>query len=336
MSGSISPHRLDAFFNPRRIAIVGASEQGMYPAGILQNLLDHGYEGSIYPVNPKRATVFGLACYPDLMGVPQTPDLAILTVPRGAVLPVLHQCLSTGVPAALVISAGFAEADEVGRQLQAEMAALVRGSRLTLVGPNCAGLANLPGRVITTRLPAPLDPGPISFVSQSGALMMALYGLFADRRLGMSHLLSVGNQVDVSLEEGLSYLVAEPQTSVIAAFIEGLRDGPAFVEGVRQALEAGKPVIVLRSGRTRSGQQAATTHTGALAGSDRVFAAVCRQFGVILVEDVRGLVETAQVLAAFGERLAGRGRLAVITQSGGLGSLAADLIELAALELPPP
>ncbi|HYN87519.1 MAG TPA: CoA-binding protein [Ardenticatenaceae bacterium] len=334
--GRRTERRLDAFFNPRRIAVVGASEKGMYPAGILRNLIEYGYPGEIYPVNPRRESVFGLPCYPDVSRTPQPADLAILTIPREGVPDVLRQCLVVGVPAALIISAGFAEADDEGRRLQAEIAALVAGTPLTVVGPNCAGLANIPNRVVATRLPAPPKAGPVSFVSQSGALMMALYGLFADRHVGMSRLISLGNQLDVTLSESLAYLAADPQTRVIAAFVEGLQDGPVFVEALRRALEVGKPVVLIKSGRTASGERAAATHTGALVGSDRVFEAVCRQFGAIRVDDIGELVDTAQLIAAFGDRTGERGHISVVTQSGGLGSLTADLAELAGLHLPTP
>lgn len=342
MSGSTDADRLDLFFNPRRIAIVGASERGMYPAGILRNLLDHGFGGEIYPVNPNREAVFGLPCYADVTRTPRPVDLAILTVPRHAVLPTLHQCRSAGVPAVLIITAGFAEADEQGRQLQAQLVDFLKqapplpgGRKGGVIGPNCAGLANFPNRVVATRLPAPPRPGSVAFVSQSGALMMALYGVFADRHVGLSKLLSLGNQVDVGLAESLAYLAADPQTAVIGAFVEGVREGPAFVDAARQALAAAKPLVLIKVGRTAAGRQAALTHTAALTGSDRVFDAVCRQFGVFRVDDVNELVATVQVMAAVGSRLAWRANIAVVTQSGGLGSLTADLCELAGLHLPP-
>ncbi|MEA3334295.1 MAG: CoA-binding protein [Chloroflexota bacterium] len=336
-SKSVNTKRLDPFFNPRRIAIVGASERGMYPAGVLRNLLDGGYGGDIYPVNPGRETVFGIPCYSDLSQTPEPAELAILVVPRYAVLPTLRQCLVVGVPAALIISAGFAEADEEGRRLQAEMARLLKASdnALAVIGPNCAGLANIPGRVIATRLPAPPKPGPISFISQSGALMMALYGLFADRHLGLSYLLSLGNQVDVSLSDSLAYVSGDRETTAIGAFIEGVRDGRAFVDSARQALLAGKPLVVVKVGRTEIGQQAALTHTAALTGSDRVFDALGHQFGIVRVDDVGELVDTLQIMAAVGSKLSGRGHVALVTQSGGLGSLTADLCQLAGLKLPP-
>ena len=327
-------HRLDACFNPRRTAVVGASERGMYPAGILRNLLDNDYPGDIYPINPSRTTVFGLPCYPALSATPHRPDLAIVVVPRHAVLPALQQCVELGVPAAVIISAGFAEADDEGRALQAEMSRLIQGSSMTVVGPNCAGLANSPGRVIAARLPAPPQPGPVSFVSQSGALMMAMMGLFADRHIGMSRLISLGNQVDVTLAETLDYLAVDTETGVVGAFAEGVNDGRALVAALRRLLLAGRPLVLIKSGRTPAGQRAAATHTAALAGSDRVFEAVCRQWGVIRVDDVRELLDTVAVMAAFGRRLDGIGRLAIVTQSGGLGSLSADMCELAGLTLP--
>lgn len=326
---------LDSFFAPRRIAMVGASERGMYPAGILQNLLDYDYPGELYAVNPNRETVFGLQCYPDITPLPRRPDLVILTVPRQIVLPVLRQCVAMGVPAALVITAGFAESDERGQSLQAQMADLLRGQSMRVIGPNCAGLADIPGRVIATRLPAAPNPGPVSFVSQSGALMMALHGLFTDRHIGTNRLVSVGNQVDVTLAEMLNYLVNDPRTEIIGAFVEGIKDASTFVNAWRRALIAGKPIVLMKSGRTASGQQAAATHTAVLTGSARVFEAACDQFGVILVDDVGAMVDTIQVMAAFGERLSDRGHVSVVTQSGGLGSLTADLVEASALHAPP-
>ncbi len=332
--------KLDHFFNPRRIALVGASERGMYPAGLLRNLLDYGFPGDIYPVNPKREAVFGLPCYPDLAQTPQVPDLAILVIPRRFVLPTLRQCLELGIPAALVITAGFAEADEEGKRLQAEMAALLADAPLTVIGPNCAGLANITGRVIATRLTTPPKAGwspkvgRVSFVSQSGALMMALYGLFADRNLGLSRLISLGNQVNVTLADGLAYLAKEEETAVIGAFVEGVKNGRAFAAALKTALIAGKPIILVKSGRTELGQAAAATHTAALAGSDRVFTAVCRQYGVIQVDDVDEMADTVALLAAFGDKLRGR-RISLVTQSGGMGSLTADLCHRAGLELPP-
>ncbi|MDX1416154.1 MAG: CoA-binding protein [Candidatus Promineifilaceae bacterium] len=326
--------QLDHFFHPQSIAIVGASERGMYPAGLLHSLLDNGFPGPIYPVNPGREAVFGLACYPDLTHLPEVPDLVVLVVRRHLVIAILRQCIELCVPAALVISAGFAEADAEGKKLQLEMAGLLANTPLTIIGPNCAGLANIPGKVIVTRLTSVPETGSLSFVSQSGALMMALSGLFVDRRLGMSRLLSLGNQVNVSLADGLAYLARDDATRIIGAFVEGVQDGRRFAAALQLAMEAGKPIVMVKSGRTSAGQEAAKTHTAAMAGSDRVFSAVCRQMGVILVDDVDELMDTVQLLAAFDPHLNGRGHIALVTQSGGMGSLAADLCQRMGLPLP--
>jgi len=330
----INNSRLIPFFHPRRVAIVGASEQGMYPAGIIRNLLEHGFKGEIYPVNPRRKQVFGLTCYSDITQVPIPPDLAIVIVPRTAVLPILQQVAQVGTPAAIVITAGFAEADEEGRRLQKEMARLSRETNLAIVGPNCAGVANVPEHFIATRLPISPRTGSVTLLSQSGALMMALYGVFADYHVGINKLLSLGNQVDVTISEALEYSVMDPRTRVIAMFVEGVRNGPRFVQALRAAREAKKPVVLVKSGRTEQGRRAAATHTAALASSGQGFDAVCQQFGAIRVDDVMELVHSVRMFNQIGQNIA-RGRLAVVTQSGGLGSLTADLADLAGLSLPP-
>jgi acyl-CoA synthetase (NDP forming) len=329
------PGAIERLFTPGQIAIVGASEKGLYPAGILQSLLEHRYPGTIYPVNPNRSTVFGLPAYPDITAIHGPIDLAILTVPRQAVQPVIQQCLQRGVKAAMIITAGFAEADEPGRQLQVELTRAIRGSELRLVGPNCAGLANIPAQVIAARLPAPPRPGNISFISQSGALMMAFYGLYHDRKIGMNRLISLGNQVDVSLAECLDCLVEHHGSHVITVFMEGLTDGRAFVAAAKRAIELGKPIVLLKSGRTQAGQRAAASHTAALSGSQRVFQAICRQFGVVLVDDLNEMVMTAQIFDYLRSKIHDRFNLALVTQSGGLGSLTADLCAEAGISLHP-
>ena len=327
--------RLELFFNPSRIAIIGASERGMYPAGVLRNLLHYGLPGEIYPVNPRRKAVFGLPAYPDVTQTPHRPDLAIIIVPRRVVPGVLEQCAAIGVPAAIIITAGFAEADDEGRALQDTIQQIIAKHDMAVIGPNCAGLADIPHRVVATLLPAPLQPGPVSFLSQSGALMMALYGLFVDRRIGMNRLISLGNQVDVTFAEALQALAEDEGTRIISAFVEGFQRGDEFVQGLHRALLANKPVVLIKSGRTAKGQQIAFTHTAALAGSDRVFDGVCQQYGAIRVDDVEELMDTVALLAAFHGRLKPRGRVALVSQSGGLASLTADMAERYGLEAPP-
>ena len=314
------------------MAFIGASERGLYPAGIMQNLLTNGYQGKIYPVNPNRASVFNLPCYPSVKDLPERPDLALLTVPRTTVLPVLQECVACGIPAALVISVGFGESDQVGVELQAQLKQLVHDHPIRVIGPNCAGLASIPNSLTATRLSGRILKGPVAFASQSGALMMSLQGVFSDRNIGMSRLVSLGNQVDVSLAEMLGKLVDDPETGIITAFMEGLSHGPQLVQAFHKALIAGKPVILLKSGRTQRGMAAASTHTAALAGEDRVFQAICDQFGVILVDDITPLMDTAQLAAKF---LSTPKNLGFISQSGGLGSLTADWIDTCRVSAPP-
>ncbi|MDQ3247909.1 MAG: acetate--CoA ligase family protein, partial [Chloroflexota bacterium] len=316
-------------------AIVGASDKGLYPAVILQNLLEDGYAGEIYPVNPRRQTLFGLPCYADLTQLPATTDLAVIIVPRQAVLPVIDQCQQLGIPAALIITAGFGESDAEGKALEAALVERARRGPTAIIGPNCAGLADIAGHTVVTRLAPPLQPGPVSFVSASGALMMALYGVFADANVGLSKLLSLGNQADVGLAEALTFLVADAQTGVISAFIEGINDGAALVAAAQVALAQRKPVVLLKSGRTVAGQQAAASHTAALAGSDRVFRAVCHQFGIVQVADIDELVQVTQLFASWLGRWPQGRQMMLVTQSGGLGSLTADFCALAGLTLPP-
>lgn len=333
---SADPLRLGKFFNPHAIAIIGASEQGLYPAGILRNLIDFGFQGSIYPINPNHKDVFGLKAYPSILELKGKVDLAIVVVNRDHVLQVIKECDQSGVSTVLIISAGFGESDLEGKRLQDELADLVQSSSLVVLGPNCAGYADIPGKLIATRLPCESRRGGLSFISQSGALMMALYGVFVDHCLGLNKIISVGNQVDIDLGTGLAYLAQDADTRVIGAFIEGVKNGPVLVQAMQTSLRQGVPIVLVKSGRTGSGQKAAATHTAAVAGSDFVFQSICNQFGVHLAEDIREMVDVLTIQAAFGARLLNMQNWMVVTQSGGMGSMAADAMENSGINLKSP
>jgi len=326
---------LEYLFRPKSIAIVGASESGLYPAGILRNLLRYGYKGKIFPVNPRREVVQGLKSYRKILDIEEDVDLAVIIVPRGFVLDILNQCAMKGVRAVIIITAGFGEADEYGKQLQERIMEFARRSRIIICGPNTAGLANIYDNIVLThRLdPAPI-PGNVAFVSQSGALMTAMYGIFREKDIGLSYLISTGNQADVELSECIMYLVNDKNTRVIAAFIEGLKNVNIFLNAADLALEKGKPIIVLKVGKTRAGAAAALTHTGSLTGSDAVYNAVFKQKGIIRVEDIDELVDTVKVFSLLVDRLPKGEGLGIISQSGGLASLMADLCEDLGLNLP--
>jgi len=311
---------------PRVVAHVGASETGLYQADVFRSLL--ASKATVYPVNPNRDLVFGERCYGAITELPERPDLAVVTVRRELVSEVLAGCVSAGVPGAVVFASGFAEAGAEGAGLQRQIAAFA--DRVVILGPNCAGFANVGDGIVATRLYSKLRPGSVSFVSQSGALMMALHGSFSDAHVGLRYIASVGNQVDLTVSDLLLHFAEDDQTRLSALFLEGVSDGGRLVAALERNLQVAKPVIVLRAGRTEAGRVLASTHTAAIAGSDRVFSAVCRQYGAVLVDDVNDMVAAARLFEAFGARLTDR--VAYLCQSGGLGSLAGDLAKLARLE----
>lgn len=317
---------LDGLFSPRVTVHIGASESGVYPAQIFQGLMISDTE--LYAVNPNRESVFGLPCYASVAKLPRRADLAIITVPRQFVAGALSECIAAGVRAAVVISSGFAEAGAEGATLQHKIEELSRD--ILVLGPNCAGFANIADNIIATRLAAPSKRGGLSFVSQSGALMMALHGSFSERGIGLRQLVSVGNQAGLRAEDILAHFVQDPETRVISAFLEGLRDGGRFARALQESLVAGKPVVLVKSGRTDVGQRLASTHTAAVAGEERVFESVCRQYGAVLVDDVDEMLSTSLLFERLGSLP--MERIAYITQSGGLGSLTGDIAKLAGLE----
>jgi len=326
---------LDPLFRPKSIAIIGASETGLYQAGILRNLLRYGYSGKIFPINPRREIVQGLKSYRKILDVEDDVDLAVIVIPRGFVLDILDQCEKKGVKAVVIITAGFGEADDYGKYLQKKIEEFAKKTGIIICGPNTAGFANIRENIpVIARLDPPPIPGNVAFVSQSGALMMALYGVFADKSVGLSFIASTGNQADLEISECMKYFVEDENTKVIAAFVEGFSKISNFMETADLALMKGKPIIILKVGRTKVGAAAALTHTGSLTGSDKVYDAVFKQKGIIRVDDVDELVDTAKVFSLFIDRIPEGDGIAVITQSGGLGSLTADLCGAYGLNLP--
>jgi acetyltransferase len=326
---------LDPLFRPKSIAIIGASESGLYPAGILRNLLKYNYKGKVFPVNPRRETVQGLKSYAKILDIEEDVDLAVIIIPRGFVLDILDQCSKKRVKAAIIVTAGFGEADDYGRELQKKMADLAKQTGILICGPNTAGLANIHENIpLAARLDPPPLEGNVAFASQSGALMMAMYGNFRDKDIGLSFIASTGNQVDVELSECIRYLIDDDKTKVIATFIEGLKNVETFLDAADVAVRTGKPIIALKVGKTEAGAAAAITHTGSLTGSDKVYNAVFKQKGITRVDDIDELVDTARVFSILIDRLPKGDGVAIITQSGGLGSLTADLCETMGLTLP--
>ncbi|MBC7334818.1 MAG: acetate--CoA ligase family protein, partial [Clostridia bacterium] len=301
----------------------------------LRFLQQYGYPGKIYPVNPRYEKVAGLRCYPSLAAVPDEIDLAVIALPAAAVPGAIKECAAKGVKAATVFSAGFAEVGEEGAKLQAEVRQAALEGGVALDGPNCAGLLGVRERAMATfntamERGAPLE-GPVAFVSQSGALGTYMFAAAQDAGVGFNYWVSTGNEAVLGFADYVEYFVAEESTRAIMAYMEDARDGEALKACALKALEAGKPLIILKVGTSEAGARAATSHTGALAGSDRVYDAVFAQHGIIRAHDVEDLFDLATICMAE-RRPKGRGT-ALMTISGGAGILMCDRCEEVGLKV---
>ncbi|MCC6000798.1 MAG: acetate--CoA ligase family protein [Pararhodobacter sp.] len=319
-----------AIFSPRSIAIVGASTEPTKTGGRPVHMLrKHGYGGAIYPVNPKVDSVQGLPAFPGLNALPEVPDLVLVAVPGAAAVAALEQAASMGVGAAIVLSAGFSEAGAEGAALQDRLSAIARSSGMRIVGPNCLGAVGVPERAIGTfsvalEMQMPVA-GRIAIVSQSGNVGSAALGLLAEAGMGLSRFIATGNEADVQASDAIGWLADDAGTQVILCCLETCRDGPRLTPARARARQAGKVVVMLKIGTSEVGQKAALSHTGGLAGSDRVFDAVFSCHGVVRVQSLEELVEVGTAVATIGSRHVGnRPSAAMIAASGGFGVMMAD------------
>jgi acetyltransferase len=329
-------HFLDPFFRPASIAILGASEDFVKISGRpLKFLLEKGYPGKIFPVNPKYETVAGLPCYPAVTAIPEPADLAIVAVPAAAVLEALGDCVAKGVRSAVIFSSGFGEMGEEGRALERQVAELARRSGLRLCGPNTLGFMNTFDRVMATFSQAgegETPPGPVAFVTQSGAFGTAIFALARQRGLSFGYFVNSGNEADLEFADFLDYVVADPKVLVVSGYIEGLKNGRKLLAVADHALELGKPIVIAKVGRSAAGARAALSHTGSLAGSDRVYSGVFRQKGIIRAAHEEELLD---LVSAFSLCPLPEGRgLGIVTHSGGAGVLMADRAEEIGLSVP--
>jgi acetate---CoA ligase (ADP-forming) len=328
-----SIHRM---LNPASIAVVGATPRLQYGGRFLRAALQAGDRVRIYPVNPRYDEIMGLKSYPSLQDVPDTPDVVGIVVPYHQVMPTLEECARKRVGSAIVISAGFAERGDGGRRdLQRQIGEFARQSGVRITGPNCLGVANVKAGIWAcagSRL-VMSGGGPIALVSQSGA---SAFGPFLTRAvdlgIGYSYIVTTGNEADLESSDFIRYLLDDPDTRVIACFIEGFKSGRKFMEVAQLAAERGKPLVLIKIGRSPAGAKAATSHTAAMTGTDAVHDAVFKQYGVIRVEDYDELLETAQFLAYSGP-LQKEG-VSIVSHSGGISSLSADKCGQMGLQLP--
>jgi acyl-CoA synthetase (NDP forming) len=336
MSGD--PRSLDPLLAPRSIALIGASDNAARIGGRpLRYLQAGGFAGKVYPINPNRTSVQGYAAFPSVTALPEAPDVAILAVPAAATLQALKDCAERKVKAAIIFSAGFAETGAVGREMQREISAIARSSGMRVLGPNCLGVFNAAAGYYGT-FSAVLDaqlmaPGPLAIVSQSGAYGSHLAHLARQRGLGLSHWITTGNECDVDLAETLRWAVEQADTKVIAAYAEGVRNGSAFRDALEAARRRKKAVVFMKVGRSDVGAEAASSHTAALAGSDAVFDAVFRQYGVYRARTTAEQIDVAYACArgVYPES----NRFGIFTLSGGFGIQMADDASQAGLDVAP-
>lgn len=323
---------IDRVISPQSIALIGASEDyGKFGGRILHHLVGHGYEGRIFPVNPKRDSVLDIPCYPTVTELPEAVDLALLAVPVDALEQSITACGQAGIGACIIITAQLGEFSAQGAALEQRLVDIAQRYKMRLIGPNCMGMitpaANLAlSSTPTLRYADTLPKGGVAFVSQSGAMMGTLFLQAYDHSVGLSGMVSVGNQADLELCDFFEGFIEHSATRVICLYIEGLKSPARFRDLCLRARQAGKPVLVVKAGRTEAGTQLAKSHTASLAGSFSAFETLCRETGVTLLDDPDGMILCAGILAANpSARSAAAG---VVCASGGGGAILADQLAL--------
>lgn len=328
---------IDRMLNPRSIAVVGATPRMQYGGRFLNAALKAKDRVAVYPVNPRYDEIMGVKSYPSVADLPETPDLVGVVVPYHQVLDILKESHAKGTRAAIVISAGFSERDvDDRRDLQGEVGAFARESGLRICGPNCLGVANVQADIWPTASSRGSDglSGPIGLICQSGA---SAFGPFLTRAIeegiGLSHIISTGNEADLDFCDFARYLLDQDSVKVIAGFVEGFKDARKLVAVAELAAERGKPIVLIKIGRSDLGSRAARSHTAALTGTDALYDEVFAQYGITRVQDYDELLEVSQLLAHTAKPV--QPGVAVVSHSGGISSLTADMCGQAGLDLPP-
>jgi acetyltransferase len=350
VESSDTAHRwrdLSPLMAPKSIAIVGASQRGpsdtlaREPRGnrVMRNLRTFGFAGRIVTVNPKYTEVMGCPCYPDIASIPEPVDCVILAVPNRYVPELLESAAAAGVRAGIVFSAGFGEIGGEGKKRQARLETLSKERGFLICGPNCYGVLNVHGKapMFASTIPQGFLVGSLALVSQSGGLSTTIANaLMHNRRVGLSHIVSCGNQAGASIEEYLNYFVGDDNTRVIAAFVEGFKQPDKLLAVAQKAAERKKPLIILKGGRSEVSKRAAATHSGSLAGAAEVVDAAFRQGGIVAVRSLNELIDTVSILScdSFMKKYRGGRRIGVLSGSGGECTLVSDAAAGAGLEVP--
>ena len=327
---------LRAVINPSVVAVVGASaDTTKFGGRVMQFLLKHGYAGRIIPVHPKADNVLGLPAFRNVSDAGEKVDVALIAVPAAHLPSALEECGRAGVRCCVVITADFAELGEEGAAREGELVSIARRHRMRLIGPNCLGFVNPHVKLALTSSVAlavePLPRGSIGLVSQSGSMMASMISHAVDVGIGFSACITVGNQADLEICDFIDYFLEDEKTRAICLYVEGFKDGSRFLALAERCRAAGKPLLAVKAGRSEAGAHIARSHTASLAGSHAVWEAVCRDRGVIAIDDPEGMIDCAQSLVCFGG--AQRRGIAVLSPSGGTIAVTADRLAAAGLQL---
>jgi len=312
-----------SLFEPRAIAVIGASENPeKIGHRIVENIIRSGYEGGVFPINPKGGEILGLQAYADLSDVEEAIDVAVIAIPAGRVLSVVEACGAKGVKHLVVITSGFSEVGDL--ETERRIVHVARDHGMRVLGPNIFGIYSAASSLDATFGPGGITPGPVAIITQSGALGIAMIGKTAAESVGLSALVSVGNKADVDEADLLEYLASDKRTRAILMYVEGVKDGERLQETLAEVTRH-KPVVVIKSGRSKRGSMAAASHTGSLAGADEVFDSVMRQAGVLRAESVQEAFSWARYLAST--PLPSGDEAVIVTNGGGIGVMATDACE---------
>lgn len=315
---------LDKLFNPKRVAVIGASEkEGSVGARLLRNLVGVGYKGAVYPVNPFRPVVQGITAYPSIERIPRQTDLAVIATPAHTIPQIVEECGKAGVPAIIIISAGFKEAGEEGRNLERQILEIKDRYNMRIVGPNCLGLMRPSINLNATFANKSASPGRIAFIAQSAALCASVLDWASEAHVGFSAIVSVGSMLDVDFGDLIDYFGTDPQTKSIVLYVESIENARKFMSAARGFARA-KPIVVVKAGKFRESAEAAICHTGALCGEDAIYDAAFRRAGIVRVEAISDLFNCAETLAMQPNPKGPN--LTIITNAGGPGIMATDAL----------
>ncbi len=316
--------KLENMLNPKSVAVVGASRNPeKIGHQIVRNLLESGYKGKIYPINPKAKEILGLKCYPSVKDVPDDIDLVVISVPAPLVKGVVKDCAEKGVNGIAIITSGFSEVGN--KEEEDEIVRIAREKKIPILGPNIVGILNSNNRMNASFAPKLPFSGKIALISQSGALIIGLIGWTYLYRIGLSKVISIGNKADIDFSELITYFVEkDPHTKAIAIYMEGTDAGPEFIEACRRAVGK-KPIIILKAGFSKRGEIATMSHTGSMAGSARIYKAAFKQSYVITAEDLFDLYDKSLALSLQPPAMSDN--IIIITNGGGAGVIATDAAE---------